>query len=265
MGQMMQGAVAFGPSADGSTKETVKIGPLQLSEEGTARLLAALASARQRPEIRSVANISMAAEVGEMQGDIGDGPLIGPEATFSNTTITPLPECGAHQPTRAHNVYHLIGEDMQPLARNVKSFAFAYALALRWSRDLEQPIKLMRRMEDSDIGDISQLSEVVDASAFDSGAYLERSVHAEIARIRSAAISLREIADDVRCMIEDADDAISALRALADTRAVPASLVAQAARSAADHFDCLNWYTLIADVDTEMQGELLAVSGDDAA
>lgn len=221
------GAIAFGPNASDSTKEDRKAGPFSLDDAGTKRLVTVLAGA-------------------------GKVPDLGADAS------------SAHQATQARAVYHLIGEDMQPVARNIKGFAFAYALALRWSRDLEQPIKLVPRM-DIDGADESQPTRVVDASTLDSGAYLNRRVHAEIARIHSAAISLREIADDVQCMIEDADKAISALRTLAETGAVPSDVAAQAAHLAADHFDTLNWYTLITDADTEMQGELLSVSGENAA
>lgn len=175
------------------------------------------------------------------------------ESLIAPTNATPAAPPDDAPSESAGDVYALIGES-GPIASNLKTFAFAKARALHWSRHLGETVAVCR----SAGGGVIELEESVDAHAMSADEYAEAAFQAEAARLENVLASLREIAMDVRAVTEDAQEAFDGLRAVAEIDGAPIETLAGAMRGLAETFEATAWYVLIDDDDVDMAGELTA-------
>lgn len=159
--------------------------------------------------------------------------------------------------------YQLVGADREAIANNLKSYAFARSAALRWSRDLGEPVAIYKHLDSGDLGagvsfEYLEAEEVIEAHAMSAEEFAEESLATEQARLENVVANLREAEMDIRATREDAEAALDNLKAVAALNDVPNAPVAEAMRAAAEAYEVLAWYALIDDDDEDMIGKLSA-------
>lgn len=164
-----------------------------------------------------------------------------PMATESND-----PQPSADDRYALHGSFGLIAGDL-------KSFAFAKARALRWSADLLDKVTIVRYVGDS-IG-MTVIEESVDARTMSPAEFEIALLEAECARLEDCVTELRSVEMDVRATREDAEESLAAIKMLAGTVSVPMAPTIEAARSAAQAYECLGWYVLTEESDDAMLSE----------
>jgi hypothetical protein len=183
-------------------------------------------------------------------------PVIGavfPSSQSLRAFLDAMPTAPPETAPAADADYLLAGES-GVIVRNLKSFAFAKARALHWSRALGETVAVCRRSGDG----AYDVEESVVAHTMSAAEYAAAWLEAEVARLEDARDSLAEVAMDVRAAREDAQEALDSLRAARKIDGAPVAALAEAARGFAESFETRAWYVLIDEADTDMAGELSA-------
>ncbi len=158
----------------------------------------------------------------------------------------------ATESDQSHNVndtYRINGANGTQISGDLKTYAFAKASALRWSRTLCEPVTLDRMNNDGG-------GEIVFAHEMSADEFAEATFAAEIARIGNAIDEIRSVEMDARATREDAESALVSIKTLAATRGVSLLAAAELARSAAETFETFEWYVLVRRDDENMLAEL---------
>lgn len=160
----------------------------------------------------------------------------------------------APQPDSDEEIYRLVGEDGSLIADNLRTYAFAWSVALRWSADLGAPVKMLYHRNGNDLS--TEVVAIADYNAMSRHEYEAELYHAHVGRLKNAIDEMTSCERDIASQRSQAQMVLNACRKLYEVDSVRAGELACLLLTAAETYEAMRWVVLIDEDDEDMAAEL---------